>query len=320
MSADRLTSTFGHAATALEVVDGHDLRGRYAIVTGGYAGIGLETSRALLAAGATVTLAVRDAERGETVAEALRADTQRDTVDVLDLDLADLASIRRFADTWRSQRDRLHILVNNAGIMATPLARTPQGWESQLATNHIGHYALTSRLLDPLRRAEGARLVQLSSIGHRLSPVDLDDPHFEQREYDKWRAYGQSKTANALFVRGMHHRFAGEGIDAFAVHPGGIMTDLQRHLPDEELSAMGWDDPDRRDEMGFKSPEQGAATSVWAATSPDLAERGGRYLEDCAEAQPATPGDRSRGVAPHATDDEAADRLWAATRTMLADV
>ncbi len=313
----RLTSRFGHDTTAIEVVDGLDLSGRTAIVTGGSSGIGLETARALALAGADVTIAVRDVARGERVAADLRASTGRTRITPAALDLAHLTSIRRFADGWLAGHDTLHILVNNAGIMACPLRRTGRGWELQFATNHLGHAALTARLLPALRAAEGARVVSLSSTGHRLSPVVFDDVHFEHREYDKWRAYGQSKTANALFAVGIQQRFADAGIDAFAVHPGGIMTNLQRHLPEEEVAAMGWDDPEARGRMGFKTPVQGAATSVWAATAAELAGQGGRYLEDCAEAEPAVSGVRGRGVAAHALDPEAAERLWGLTEDTL---
>ena len=316
---ERLTSPFRHDSTAIEVVTGVDLRGRTAIVTGAYSGIGLETARALLLGGASVTLAVRDRERGLRTAADLAASTGRDRVSVGRLDLAHLTSIRRFASEWLESHDRLDILVNNAGLMACPLRRTGRGWELQFATNHVGHAALTQLLLPALRTAEHARVVQLSSIGHRLSAVEFDDVHFERRDYDKWRAYGQSKTANALFAVGLQQQHGGDGIDSFAVHPGAIMTRLQRHLPDDELAALGWSDATRREGLGFKTPSQGAATSVWAATAPELSGRGGRYLEDCAEAEPAVPGERARGVAAHATDPEAAERLWALTEDTLAN-
>ncbi|WP_312858348.1 SDR family NAD(P)-dependent oxidoreductase [Pseudonocardia pini] len=229
--------------------------------------------------------------------------TGNELVSVAPLDLTDQASIRAFVSTWDGP---LHMLVNNAGVMATPLRRTPQGWELQFATNHLGHFALTTGLYRALYAAGDARVVSVSSGAHLRSPVVFDDVHFHGRAYDPWLAYGQSKTANALFAVEANRRWAGDGIHVNAVMPGGIRTGLQRHLDADELSALSA----RAVDMGWKTPEQGAATSVLLAASPLVEGIGGRYFEDCAEALPAAPGTYGRGVAAYAQDPEAAEQLW----------
>lgn len=307
---------FGARSTALEVVQGLDLAGRRAIVTGGASGLGLETSRALASAGAAVTLAVRNRAQGDAAAALLRSESPGAQVQVALLDLADLASVRRFASDWGTTP--LHMLVNNAAIMACPLARTAQGWESQFAVNHLGHFALTTALLPALLAAAPSRLVALSSTGHKLGGVDFDDIHFERRPYNKWLAYGQAKSANALLALGVHGLHGGDGITANAVHPGGIMTGLQKYLPHEEMAALGWFKPDGTTLDLFKTPAQGAATSVWAATAPELAGRGGLYLEDCGIAQPAPASNRVSGFSPHVADPEGARRLWSVSQALLA--
>ena len=271
--------------------------------------------RALAVAGADVTLAVRDRGRGDEAAGALRASSGRRNVHVGVLDLSDLASIRRFVADWGGAP--LHILINNAAIMACPLTRTPQGWEAQFATNHVGHFALTTALLPALRQGAPSRVVALSSSGHKICGVDFDDIHFERREYHKWKAYGQAKSANALMSLGLHLRHAGDGITANAVHPGGIMTGLQKFLPIEEMRALGWLQADDTPLDLFKSPEQGAATSVWAATAPELQGHGGLYLEDCNVGLPAEPSNRVSGHSPHIMDRDAAQRLWDVSQEML---
>ncbi|MFG2041966.1 SDR family NAD(P)-dependent oxidoreductase [Dactylosporangium sp. NPDC048998] len=304
------TTPFGFESTAAEVLDGVDLTGRRAVVTGGASGIGVETARALAGAGAEVTLAVRDTEAGDRVAADIVATTGNKQVHVGPLNLADQSSVRAFAAAWEGP---LHILVNNAGLMASPLARTAQGWEMQFATNHLGHFALAAGLLPALRAARGARVVSVSSSAHQLSPVVFDDIHFERREYDPWLAYGQSKTANVLFAVEADRRWAGDGIRVNALHPGSIATNLQRHVDPEEIerrarAALGGAARRR------KTPQQGAATSALLAASPLLDGVGARYFEDCGEAGPAGAG---RGVAPHALDPEAAGRLWDVTLTTL---
>lgn len=301
-----LGSGFGNRSTAQDVLDGIDLSGRTIVVTGGASGIGLETVRALAGAGASVTVAVR---RPDAAAEALAAVTG--DVTIAPMDLQDDASIDAFADSYVRTHGALTVLINNAAIMACPLTRDAQGREAQFSANHLGHFRLTGRLWPALAAAGGARVVALSSIGHRISPVDLDDPHFEHQPYDKWVAYGRAKAANALFAVGLDARGQGAGVRAFSVHPGGIMTNLQRHLPIEEQRAMGWIDENGVVNSLFKSPEQGAATSVWAATSPLLQGLGGLYCEDCDVAalwQEGAP--QWSGVRAHAVDTVAADRLW----------
>ena len=295
----------GHGArtTAREVIGERRLDGRVAIVTGGYAGVGLETTRALADAGATVVVPARSVDKARS------ALAHMNRVEVESLDLADPASIDAFTSQFLSTGRPLHMLVNNAGIMATPLVRDARGFESQLATNHIGHFQLTLRLWPALVRAKGARVVALSSRGHATSGVDFNDPHFERRPYDKWIAYGQSKTANALFAIGLDRRGAPHHVRAFSVHPGAIMTDLMRSMSAEEQAAAL--DQAARMPGGLKTTEQGAATSIWCATSPQLEGMGGVYCEDSdiAELVPADFPER-RGVRPWAADPELAERLW----------
>ena len=311
--ADRIVSPFGAFTPAREVTAGHDLTGLSAVVTGAATGIGVETARALAEAGARVTLAVRNRAAGEAVADDINRTARDAQARVGPLDLADLASVRAFAAEWGAAP--LHMLINNAGVMACPLAYTADDLEMQIGTNHFGHYLLAALLAPALLRASdqkgrSARVVSLTSIGHRRSAVNFDDPHYRHRPYDKWEAYGQSKTANALFAVGFNARFKDRGVTANAVMPGGIMTPLQRHLPREEMIAFGWMDEAGKVARGFKTTEQGASTSVWAAMGDELEGVGGLYLEDCAQAAPWTADIPFRGVMPHAIDPEAADRLW----------
>ncbi len=309
-----IVSSYGAFSPARDVAKGHDLAGKRAIVTGGATGIGVETARALAGAGAEVTLAVRNKAAGEAAAADINASTRPGAAKVGLVDLSEMASIRAFAAAWGETP--LHILINNAGVMACPQSYTADNLEMQIGTNHFGHYLLAV-LLAPALSAGGAdqgrpaRLVALSSIGHRRSGINWDDPHYRTRPYDKWEAYGQSKTANALFAVGFHQRYKDRGITANSVMPGGIMTPLQRHLPREEMIAMGWMDDAGVIREGFKTPEQGASTSVWAALAPELEGVGRLYLEDCAQAAPWVKELPFAGVLPHALDPEAADRLWA---------
>jgi NAD(P)-dependent dehydrogenase (short-subunit alcohol dehydrogenase family) len=301
---DRITTPFNAESTAAEVITGIDLAGHRAIVTGGASGIGIETARALASAGAEVTLAVRNLEAGERTSADIVDSTGNKQVFVAPLDLADQASVAAFAAGWDGP---LHILVNNAGVMASPLMRTPQGWEMQFATNHLGHFALATGLHRALAAADGARIVAVSSSAHHRSPVVFDDIHFEHRTYEPWLAYGQSKTANVLFAVEASKRWADDGVTANALMPGGIRTNLQRYISDEELdrlrAAAGGAD------LKWKTPEQGAATSILVATSPSLDGVGGRYFEDCNEAQTGSLSARN-GVAEYALDPDAAARLW----------
>jgi NAD(P)-dependent dehydrogenase (short-subunit alcohol dehydrogenase family) len=306
-----IASGFGHHSTAHDVLAGLDVKNRVVIVTGGYSGLGLETTRALAAAGAQVIVPARTPAKAQEALAGLAG------VEQAVLDLADPASIDRFAAAFLASGRPLHILINNAAIMASPLMRDSRGFEAQFATNHLGHFHLTARLWPALRLAGKARVVSLSSIGHRRAPINLDDPNFERSAYDKWEAYGRAKSANALFAVGLDARSSAFNVRAFAVHPGGIMTDLQRFMPDEEKRAMGWIDAEGRVAEGFKSPEQGAATSVWCATSPRLEGKGGLYCEDCDVAQ-AVPADAPgwSGVRPWAIDRAAADGLWRLSEAM----
>jgi NAD(P)-dependent dehydrogenase (short-subunit alcohol dehydrogenase family) len=301
---DRVTTPFTARSTAAEVLAGIDLSGRRAVVTGAASGIGAETARALAAAGAQVTLAVRNLQAGARTAAEITASTGNPQVRPAPLDLADPASVAAFVAGWDGP---LHILVNNAGVMATPETRTPQGWELQFATNHLGHFALTTGLHPALAAAGGARVVSVSSSGHLRSPVVFDDIHFRHRPYDRWLAYGQSKTANVLFAVEAANRWATDGITANALMPGAIHTNLQRHITPEELTRV-------RNTSGppipWKTIEQGAATSALLAAAPLLDGISGRYFEDCNQAEPSQPGNYRRGVANYALDPEAAARLW----------
>jgi NAD(P)-dependent dehydrogenase (short-subunit alcohol dehydrogenase family) len=289
---------FGARATATDVLAGVDLRGKRVVVTGGASGLGLETSRALLAAGAEVTAAVR-----RPLDVALPGLAQ------LPLDLSDLASVRRFAETWEGPLD---VLVANAGIMAVPTRElSAEGWELQLATNFLGHFALAHHLRRALAAAQGARIVVVSSGAHRSVPVDLDDLHFDRRPYDRWLAYGQSKSADILLAVAAATRWADDGVVANALNPGYILTGLQRHVDDDTMRAMGaMDDEGNLVEPDyFKTPEQGASTAVLLAGSPTVRGITGRYFEDNQPADVVADGDH--GVAPHAVDPATADRLWA---------
>jgi NAD(P)-dependent dehydrogenase (short-subunit alcohol dehydrogenase family) len=307
MTTQRLSTPFGAKSTAAEVIAGVDLTGRSAIVTGAASGIGIETARALANAGAHVTLAVRDLAAGGKAAGDIGANTR-----VASLDLSDRASIAAFANAWQGP---LHILVNNAGVMACPETRTREGWELQFATNHLGHFALALALRPALAAARGARIVSVSSGGHLVSPVVFEDIHFERRPYQPWPAYGQSKTANVLFAVEANRRFVGDGIVANALMPGAIRSNLQRHLDTAELDRMEARISGSPD-FDWKSPEQGAATSVLLAASPLVDGIGGRYFEDCNEAEPNRAGSR-RGVAAYAVDPDNAARLWETSITFL---
>ena len=313
-----LGSGFHARSEPHEILAGIDLTGKTAIVTGGYSGIGLETTRALAGAGATVIVPVRDPVKAEENLSSIEGD-----ISSAQMDLADLDSVRGFASSVYDSIDALDLLINNAGIMACPLARVGPGWESQFGVNHMGHFALTRALLPLLEKAEAPRMVALSSIAHRRGGILWDDIQFEQSEYQKWVAYAQAKSANALFANALSRRMQGFGGRAFSVHPGGIFTPLQRHLPREEQVEMGWLNPDGTIPPAvaeiFKTPSQGCTTTLWAATSPLLDAMPGVYCEDCDVAQLAGPDSPPfQHCAPHIADDADAERLWEISETLLA--
>lgn len=302
-----ISSPFGHRSTAREVVEGIDLAGKHVLVTGGYSGLGTETVRALAGAGAQVLVGARRPDTAHEVLGGMEGD-----ISILELDLSDPASIDSFARQVGEKWGHIDILIANAAIMASPLMRDARGYEMQFATNHLGHFQMTARLWPLLKAADGARAVILSSVGHRIGGLDLDDPNWDSRDYAKWPAYGTAKSANALFALQLDKLGEPHGVRAFAVHPGGIITPLQRHLTHEEQVAMGWFDEDGNTHESFKSVEEGAATSVWCAVSPQLDGMGGVYCEDCnvgAPADESTP--RGSGVAAHIRDEELARALWA---------
>jgi NAD(P)-dependent dehydrogenase (short-subunit alcohol dehydrogenase family) len=311
----RVITPFGAESTAAEVAADVNLAGKRMIVTGGSSGIGIETARALAGRGAEVTIAVRDTEAGARVAADIDGDVR-----VARLELTDLASVRAFVEAWDGPLD---VLVNNAGVMAIQqLELTETGLEKQFATNHLGHFALAVGLQDALAAAEGeARIVSVSSRGHLFSPVVFEDINFERREYTPFGAYGQSKTANVLFAVGATDRWADDGIYANALMPGGIATNLQRHVGADYIRERLEELEKRGQKMKLKTPEQGAATSVLVATSPMLDGIGGRYFEDCNEAEVVEPGSEesaAAGVATYALDHENADRLWELCRDLIA--
>jgi len=306
-------SGFGAASTAAQVIEGINLSGKVAMVTGGYAGIGLETTRALHSAGATVVVPARDMQKAAAALNGL------ERVEIVPMDLLDPAAIDAFAQHFLSSGRPLHILVNNAGIMAGPLQRDGRGYELQFATNHLGHFQLTVRLLPALRSAGGARVVAVASWGHRRTPVVFDDVNFYHRQYEPLLAYGQSKTANVLFAVALDEREQQHDIRAFSLHPGGMVTDaVKRYITDEQLRQAGMLDaggkPVIDPSRSMKSLEQGAATSIWCATSPRLGGMGGLYCQDADVAKLVPPGiepaSQPLGVMPFAVDPAAARQLW----------
>jgi NAD(P)-dependent dehydrogenase (short-subunit alcohol dehydrogenase family) len=310
-----ITSPFDFASTAAEVVNGIDLHGRRALVTGGAGGIGLETVRALAGAGAETVIAARNVKAAADVAEEIRTATGNRRITVVPLDLMDRASVDQLAAEFTGP---LHILINNAGVMAVPeLRHSPEGHEMQFATNHLGHFRLTLGLLPALRAAGGARVASVSSRAHLNSPVVFEDIDFERRSYDPALAYAQSKTANVLFAVGASARWSDDGIVVNALHPGAIAdSNLMRYYDQATQDALR-----NSGRYTFKTPEQGAATSVFVATSPLLDGVAGRYFENCQEADPDNPaaaGTDAAGVAAYALDSVAADRLWTISEAMMA--
>ena len=302
--------TLGFETTTDEVIDGVDLTGKLAVITGASTGIGVETARALAAAGATVVLAARNTARTDEAAASIRARVPGAQVEVGMLDLASLESVRQFAAWYLDTHDELNVLVNNAGVMYTPLERTAEGFEMQFGTNHVGHFLLTCLLVPALLAGAPARVVNLSSGGHVGSDIVWDDPNFERRDYDKFASYGQSKTANILFSVELDRRLGPRGVHAYAVHPGMISTELGRYMTRDDMTAL-MERAKRGPSGGMpsrKTLEQGAATTVWAATAPGLESRGGTYLADCRVTEEH---------APWARDPESAARLWALSESLV---
>jgi NAD(P)-dependent dehydrogenase (short-subunit alcohol dehydrogenase family) len=319
-------SRFGFESTAEEVAAGVDLAGKVAVVTGASGGLGAETARVLASRGAAVLIAARDAAKAEGVAAGIRQSTGNDQVRVGVVELGSLPSIRAFAEATLAAYPAIHLLVNNAGVMACPLARTEQGFESQFGTNHLGHFLLTGLLLPALRAAAPARVVCVSSSGHRFATVDLGDPNYERRAYDKWEPYGQAKTANIWHALELDRREQERGVRALAIHPGMIVTELGRHLTEDDRKALlarvleaAKSAPPGTTAGGsrWKSVEQGAATQVWAATAPELEGRGGLYLEDCHVAGPSPSLAAPAGYAPWAYDRDGARQLWSLSEQLV---
>lgn len=311
-----LNSGFSAKSEPYEILAGKDLSGKVAIVTGGYSGIGLETTRALIDAGARVHVPVRSEDKAKQSLSDIKG------VIVRSMDLGNLDSVRAYAKSVMDSERSIDILINNAGIMACPETRVGNNWESQFGVNHLGHFVLTTELLPLLLAADGSRVVSLSSIAHRRSDILWDDIHFDTTPYEKWTAYAQAKTANALFARGLDLKYSDQGLKALSVHPGGILTPLQRHLGNDEMQALGWTDAQGKlsetAQKLFKSSTQGCATSLWAATSEMLNDSGGVYCEDCDIANLANEDSpRYIDVAPWAASDEGANKLWEITEAML---
>lgn len=308
---------FGATTTADEVLEGKDLTGKTAFITGGYSGLGQETARAMAAKGAHVIIAGRDIEKANTAAEEIRDGVEGAHVETIVCDLGSLASVRACGEEARGRFDTIDLLINNAGVMACPQGETADGFEMQFGTNHLGHFVLTRELMPLVEKAAAsgsdARIINLSSRGHHMDQVHFDDPNFENRDYHKWLSYGQSKTANIQFAVGLQNRFGHKGITAIALHPGGIQTNLGRHMTDEDREWMRGRMQAQSDEemlKAFKTIPQGAATTCFAATEPALQGHGGVYCEDCHVAE-VDDENASGGVRSYAVDPANADKLWA---------
>ncbi|MFL2708229.1 MAG: oxidoreductase [Gammaproteobacteria bacterium] len=315
-----INSGFNSKSETSDILSEINLSDKVAIVTGGYSGIGLETTKGLVLAGAKVII---PAKRPEIAFKNLNGIVSQDNI--IKMDLSDLNSVKEFTDNFKENFSKLDLLINNAGIMACPETRIGNNWESQFAVNHIGHFLLTNELMDMMEDVEGARFVSLSSSAHSLTGILWDDIHFQKTPYDKWMAYGQSKTACSLMAIEFNTRMKDKGVEGFAVHPGGIITPLQRHLEKEEMVALGWMDedgsPSELAKNFFKSTSQGASTALWCATSPDLNGLGGVFCEDCDIAKRKSEVDESMqryfGVADWAVNTDEGSRLWEATELMI---
>ncbi len=319
-------STYGAETTTDQILEGADLTGRRFVVTGASSGLGEEATRALASKGAIVSMLARDREKLDAAAARIRESVPQAKLEIHTVDLADLASIRSFTDAYLADHDAIDVLINNAGVMCCPLSRTADGFEMQFGTNHLGHFLLTNRLMPAILRGDSPRIVNLSSGGHSICNVDLDDPNYESTEYDPWNSYGRSKTANVLFTVELAGRLRERGVLSFAVHPGAIMTELGRHLTEETLNLRLERTKSRKKDAGesggggmpFKKVEAGAATEVWAATAPELTEHSGSYLGDCQlGVEGANP--TYRGYMSYALDPETAGKLWALSEKLVGE-
>ncbi len=314
---------FGFSSTADEVLEDHDLTGRTAFITGGYSGLGRETARAMAAKGADIILSGRDDAKLAQAAKEI-ADETGAKVETLACDLSSQDSIRAAGADACARLDKIDLLINNAGVMACPKGTTADGFETQFGTNHLGHFLLTAKLMSLVEKGQNPRVIALSSRAHHSSGVDLDDPNYNQREYEKWQAYGQSKTANALFAVELDRRGKDRGIRAFSVHPGGIVTNLGRHLSPEDIVVLrarlqkAAEASGKGADSTFKTVAQGAATTCWAATAPDVLDHGGAYCEDCHVAK-QDDIDTIGSVRSYAADPDIAKKLWALTEELVAD-
>ena len=320
-------SEFGFETTAEEVLGDMDLSGRRVLVTGGASGLGEETVRVMAARGASLVVAARDMDKGAAAVDRIIADTPTADIEVMELDLANLDSIRAFATLFVRDYEVLDLLINNAGVMACPKGKTEDGFEMQFGTNHLGHFLLTSRLMPALlasaREGREPRVITLSSRAHHFAGVDLDDPNYQHAEYDKWQAYGRSKSANALFARELARRYAEHGLQSYSVHPGGIVTNLGRHLTEDDITALRArieaDAKESDKPAGFKTIPQGAATTCYAATA-DLTEHNGAYLENSGVAYANDdPDDGMGGAKAWIRDDDAAAALWALSEQLVGE-
>jgi len=321
-----MANQFGAKTTTEEVLAGVDLKGKRFLVTGASAGLGVETSRALVAHGADVVGAVRDLKKGETATAEVRkaAETSGGSFELIELDLADLASVRSAADKLNAKGEQFDVVIANAGVMATPLGYTKDGFETQFGTNHLGHFVFINRIAKLIK--DGGRLVNLSSAGHRFSNVNLDDPNFKTSEYTPFGAYGRSKTANILFAVGFDARHKARGVRATAVHPGGIHTELGRHMSEAEFNGMLENLKKQRRDAGlpdfeFKTIPQGSATSVWAAVVAPAEAVGAHYCEDCHVSKVVAPNENlmSGGVYAYALDPANAEALWKKSEELVGE-
>lgn len=317
-----INSGFSNKSEPKDILKNIDLHNKVAIVTGGYSGIGLETTKALVAAGANVIIPAKRPEIANQNLNGVVSETN-----IIKMDLGNLNSVKNFTNSFKENFNTLSLLINNAGIMACPETRVGDNWESQFAINHIGHFLLTRELMNILADTEGSRFVSLSSSAHALTGILWDDIHFNKQPYNKWMAYGQSKTASSLIAIELNKKMKDYGVESFSVHPGGIITPLQRYLEKEEMIALGWMDedgsPSELAKNFFKSPSQGASTTLWCATSNDLNGLGGVFCEDCDIAKRKSEVDESlqryTGVANWAVDTDEATRLWELSEEIITE-